>query len=83
MARVLSLAGAGLPDTLVGPGSDNPTGFWESEKIVHLNDDILTQYNSSWDDEIPFAPGPDLAGPDCPYFARARKVLSEEFEDRT
>lgn len=54
LARVLSLVGAELPRTLMAPGSDNPKGFWESALIADVNDAVLAELGSSWDDVLAF-----------------------------
>jgi len=55
--RVASLLGAGLPSDLM-PALDgiNPTGFWESEAVAELNDELLAAAGRSWDDVRPIAP---------------------------
>ncbi|MFO0827455.1 MAG: hypothetical protein U0572_04830 [Phycisphaerales bacterium] len=39
--RALSLAGAALPRTLLEARSDNPDGYWESSRMVALDEAIL------------------------------------------
>lgn len=53
MARVLSLCGADLPGTVIGPADDNPTGYWEPRDMVVVSDALLSLQGSAWDD--PFA----------------------------
>ncbi len=48
--RLLSLAGAQIPKSLLQARGGNETGHWESEKIVQYNDDFLQDQNSTWDD---------------------------------
>jgi hypothetical protein len=50
VARVLSLLGADLPKSLMRPAADNPRGFWESQKLMTLHDELLAAAGSSWDD---------------------------------
>jgi hypothetical protein len=50
MARVLGLAGAGMPERVIKAASDNPLGFWEPRDVVALNDEILRTVGSSWND---------------------------------
>jgi hypothetical protein len=56
MARVLNLLGADLPEGLIGPAADNPRGFWESQELLALHDELLAAGGSSWDDWTPLAP---------------------------
>jgi len=55
--RVLNLCGADLPQTLMQPRPDNPAGFWESEPIARLTEQILGKVGLRWDDVGAF--------PDC------------------
>jgi hypothetical protein len=50
LARVLSLCGGSLPRNLLAPKSDNPTGFWEPEDGLKLNDAILFNHGATWFD---------------------------------
>ena len=51
LARLLNLCGAALPETLVAPAADvNATGFWESQALLALHDEILEASGSSWHD---------------------------------
>ena len=81
LARVLTLAGCALPRTLVQPKPDNVTGFWESQAVVDLNEEILAAVDSSWDDWRPF-PRDWHASPAAGAFReRARELLRQEFGD--
>lgn len=48
VAGALTLLGAAAPRTLMQAAADNPTGFWESEKITEFNDEVLHAAGSSW-----------------------------------
>ena len=48
LARVLSLAGAKLPQNLVAAGEGNETGHWEPVRIALLNDEIMKSLDHSW-----------------------------------
>ncbi|MES1202455.1 MAG: glycoside hydrolase family 99-like domain-containing protein [Pseudomonadota bacterium] len=50
LTRVLSLCGCELPRTLLPPAPNNPDGFWESRRIMDVNDALLRQRRSGWDD---------------------------------
>lgn len=50
VAGALALAGATPPRTLMTPKPENPKGFWESEVVMTVNDRLLAQCGSSWDD---------------------------------
>lgn len=57
LARVLNCLGCDLPKNLLGANPTNPTGHWESQVLVTLNDEILESAGSSWDDWTPCLPG--------------------------
>ena len=61
MARVLSLSGATLPANMLPPQVDNPKGFWEPKEVVVLNDRLLAEADSAWDDVFAFEAKPFAA----------------------
>ncbi len=50
LTRVLSLLGADLPNRLMGANRGNDTGHWEPQNLVTINDQLLSEGGSSWDD---------------------------------
>lgn len=50
MTRVLNLLGCALPEDLIAPNLGNEQGHWESSAVVALNDQILADAGSCWDD---------------------------------
>lgn len=50
LTRVLSLAGAKLPNCLMGGGIGNELGHWEPARLVAYHDDLLQELNSHWSD---------------------------------
>lgn len=54
VTRVLSLLGANLPGNLLPAGEGNKAGFWESADIVELNNHLMAEAGSGWDDWRPF-----------------------------
>jgi hypothetical protein len=49
LTRVLSLMGADLPGNLLPANEGNESGYWESEELSHLQDEILQSLNLAWD----------------------------------
>jgi len=49
-ARVMSLCGGRLPESLLPPNGSNPTGYWEPSPVVHLNARFLRASGSSFFD---------------------------------
>ena len=80
LTRVLSLVGCDLPKTLMkAVPNNNQAGFWESQPIADLNDDILASAGSAWDDWRAFDSG-WYASPVADEFReRAQALLHEEF----
>lgn len=50
LTRVLGIAGAKLPQNLVGPNTSNEAGHWEPADLVKYHDSLLAELSSSWDD---------------------------------
>lgn len=65
LTRVVNLLGAALPDDLYPPDAQNPTGYWESQYLVGLNEWVLESAGASWSDCLGFEPD-QLAGPGLP-----------------
>ncbi len=80
LARVLNLCGAYLPDELMSPRHyDNPTGFWEPEAIVKLNDRVLRQLGGAWNRVDVPPPGSDFVEE---FVRDAQAVLASEYGSR-
>jgi hypothetical protein len=66
VARVANLLGAALPTDLYPPDALNPTGYWESQHLVGLNEWVLQSAGATWSDCLRFDPaqvtGPGLVG---------------------
>src|SRR5262245_12867556 len=50
VTRFISMLGADLPKNLMRANAFNEKGYWESDEIVAINDNILKAAGSSWDD---------------------------------
>ena len=57
LAGMLSLCGASLPATLMPPADYNPRGFFESLAIFRAHQQLLAEWESSWDDLSPLPEG--------------------------
>jgi hypothetical protein len=81
-ARILNLIGVDLgPEERMLPGlaHDNPTGFWEQERITALNEHIFGAFGTDWWRPPPMLPGWEKAPELEPLRDEARRVLSELF----
>jgi hypothetical protein len=79
VAKALRLGGMwfGEDEDFISPASDNPEGFFEHERLVRLNDELLEATGGAWDH--PPARGPLAV--DDPRVSRladtARKIIGE------
>ena len=81
MARVVALAGAALPEHMLTPGPHNPEGFWEPHEVMALNERILTDLDTSWND--PFGPR-EFRNREIPwrrYLGDAREIIARNYGD--
>ncbi|HWB54184.1 MAG TPA: glycosyltransferase [Tepidisphaeraceae bacterium] len=79
VTRLLNLLGADLGQNLLGCAAENQTGFWESEPLVNLHNELLTSAGTSWDDISRF-PASWYGSPDAPEFQqRIVKLLQQDF----
>src|SRR5256885_7251831 len=79
LTRVVNLLGAAAARTLKPADESNPRGFWESERIVHIHDAMLTAMGSSWADWRPSDQN-WLESPASLQFAEElRRAITEEF----
>lgn len=80
--KVLSCLGAGLPRTLMPPiENNNITGFWESQTIAQLNDELLDLMGLKWDDWYPLPADWQTAQWVRPHIDKAVDILEQEFGD--
>src|SRR5689334_3266656 len=79
LARVVSLLGATAPKTLMPGDATNPRGFWESNKIVPLHEQMLAAAGSSWDDWQPFNPSWYQSADATQMRDRLASTITEEF----
>ena len=79
MTRLLSIAGAALPEELMAPNFANSSGYWESKKTRQYNDDVLNELGSIWHDWRPGLLESLSADRRRELQAGYGKVVSEEF----
>ena len=79
LARVLSLCGCALPQSLKDANAANPSGYWEPTEALKLNDAFLFRHGATYFDptlrlqgEVTFAPAERAA-----FVAQIRAFLSE------
>jgi hypothetical protein len=81
IAGTLVKMGAAAPEGLMPPHVTNPRGFWESWRMMRLNDELLASAGSRWDDwrklDAAWYATPQAAA----YMSRARDLIAAEFGD--
>jgi len=81
LTRTLNLLGATLPSSLMPAQDDNEAGFWESSRVMEVNDALLEAAGSCWDDWLRFDETRLPAGAVGGWEARIAEVLAGEFGD--
>ena len=61
VTRMINLLGVSLPKDVVGASESNQAGHWEAESLVDINDQMLYEGASSWNDWRPFDPSTALS----------------------
>jgi hypothetical protein len=80
-ARALSLCGAALPLSLMPANHANPTGYWEPQHAVDLNDLFLRSRSSSWSDaSLALAPGAESRTVDDAFVSLIGNFFETGFE---
>lgn len=62
------------------PAADNPSGFWESQPLTDLNDEILRSLESEWDDVFGFGLMDGSIQIKQDFARRAAELLQEEYQ---
>ncbi len=81
LTRTLNLLGASVPLSLMPASDDNEAGFWESSRLMEVNDALLDAAGSRWDDWLPFDAMRMPAGKLQEFEARLADVVKDEFGD--
>jgi GT2 family glycosyltransferase len=81
LTRVISLLGADLPSNLMPASSDNEAGFFESNDLMNIHDDLLESAGSDWQDWRAFN-SDWYTSPAAPVFKeRVLDVLRHDYAD--
>lgn len=80
LTKTLNILGCDLPKTLLKSNFANQKGFWESSKIIALNDEILRSANSAWYDCRLFDAGWYASSAAAGFRKRAWDILGSEFD---
>lgn len=79
LTQVLALAGASLPENVMGGDEHNAKGYFEPWKVAILNDGLLRASGAAWDDifAFPYRALPRKA--ERSWLGRAETLFEEEF----
>ncbi|MGX7872043.1 glycosyltransferase [Mesorhizobium sp. ORM6] len=81
ITRMLNLLGAALPHHLVEATPTNEAGHWEPARLVQINDSMLTELSSRWDDWRAFDPAALGTAKFAHYRSIIREAIAAEFGD--
>ncbi len=83
VTRLLGASGLDLgpQEDLVGPGPDNPDGFFENPRFVAISDAVLEAFDGAWDVPPRFPPGWE-AEDRLAELRRRAKALADAFRER-
>ncbi|RWX64809.1 hypothetical protein EN780_19855 [Mesorhizobium sp. M4B.F.Ca.ET.089.01.1.1] len=79
LTRAISLLGAELPKTMLGANPTNEEGHWEPQRLMELNDRMLAELGSRWDDWRSLDPNVLIPGRLQFYQAEIAQLIDEEY----
>mgnify|MGYP006156777477 CR=1 FL=1 len=79
LARILNFCGAALPGKLMTATPRNALGFFESEPIYQLHEELLTDLGSSWKDLSPLSENWMQTGSARQYIRKMAELVTQEF----
>ena len=62
----------------MGPGPDNPAGYWENRAVKELDDELLAHLGGAWDQPPLLEPGWELDPGLDPFRDRAPEILDRD-----
>jgi hypothetical protein len=81
VTQVLALAGAALPENVMGGDEHNAKGYFEPWKIAMFNDARLRAGGAAWDDIFAFPFRPLTTKAERGWLNRAEALFEEEYGD--
>jgi hypothetical protein len=81
LTQVLGLCGASMPETLMQPTAINPRGFFESQRIFELHEELLGELGSSWHDLAPLPNGWMSSSMAANYVDKMVDLVASEYGD--
>ena len=81
LTRVLGLLGATLPKNLMPATENNPLGFFESQPLRDIHEELFHEAGTSWSDVAPFPANWEKTPVATHWIERLREAAEEEFAD--
>lgn len=75
----LRLAGVELGGELLGPGDDNPKGYWENTRAVAIHEQLLSSLDMAWDDVRDLPGGWDTGAAAAEAMSQIHALIDAEF----
>jgi hypothetical protein len=82
LSGILQLLGFDLGADLMGPNEFNPTGYWENQEVVRLNERILSHLGTSWSDVFMLPYRLDRTDLREVFEGEAKSLLQEAFSGK-
>jgi hypothetical protein len=82
LSGILQLLGFDLGADLMGPNEFNPTGYWENQQVVRLNERVLSHLGTSWSDVFMLPYRLDRTDLREVFEAEAKSLLEEAFSGK-
>jgi hypothetical protein len=83
VTRCLSLLGAALPRDVMGSYPSNEAGHWEPNQVAYLNEAMLLEAGSRWNDWRRFD-GASLGKERLPYYKREiKRIIAAEYSGKS
>ena len=78
LAKLCNLAGAALPEAIIGASESNQAGHWEPRRMAEYNDEILVELGRSWDDfrDIEMTPRQERD-----YVEQLKYLIQDDYKD--
>jgi hypothetical protein len=82
LSGILQLLGFDLGADLIGPNEFNPSGYWENQQVVRLNERVLSHLGTSWSDVFMLPYRLDKANLREVFEAEAKSILQNAFSGK-
>jgi hypothetical protein len=81
LTRIANLLGAKISTNLLPNQPDNEQGFWESQDLMQLHNEMLASADSGWDDLVALPDSWLRSDAIAPFRKRLLNLLEADFAD--